>query len=129
MFALGFQRNDESRSMAKYENLSNAVTLEDFIRIMKGEKSGSCQNEDLWLSFSVLIQSLPSSALPSSTFQLGTDEVPVIKLEALKHACHEFEVQLTEGELVYMMVEADYDRSGSVDINKFMRILRRTPWF
>ena len=55
--------------------------------------------------------------------------MPVIKLEALKCACQEFEVRLTEDEMVYMMDEADYDKSGSVDIQKFMHIMWRAPWF
>jgi Ca2+-binding EF-hand superfamily protein len=134
MFALGFQRNDESRSMPRVEPPSNSVTLDDFITIMKGENSGSCQNEDLWLCFSILIQSgrrgfLWGSALPLPIFELDSNVMPEIKLDALKLVCHEFEVRLTDDELVYMMDEADYDNSGSVDIHKFMRILERTPWF
>ena len=133
MFALGFQRNDEG--VVKVEIPKNCVTLEEFIRIMKGEKSGSCPNEDLWLAFSILTQSgrrelhLQGSALPLPNINLDRNEMPAIKISALKVACQEFEVLLTEDELVYMMDEADYDKSGSVDIHKFMRILGRTPWF
>jgi Ca2+-binding EF-hand superfamily protein len=119
LFALGFQRKNVGK--AKVDLPNNSVTLADFIMIMKGQKSSSCENEDLWLSFSILSrQGRPGN------FQ---QEMPVIKLDSLKHVCHKFEVRLTEDELVYMMNEADYDNSGSVDIHKFMRILRRTPWF
>ncbi len=136
MFALGFQRYQGRRSKAKIElpGTGNAVTLENFISIMKGEKSGRCQNEDMWLSFSVLTGygrggERLGSALPLLKTNLDSDAMPVIKLDALKHACHEFEVRLTEDELTFMMDEADYDNSGSVDIHKFMRIMQRTPWF
>ncbi len=130
MFALGFQRNDDSRSTAKIEIPSHSVTLEEFIRIMKGEKSNSCPNEDLLFCFSLLIQSDRRGFLqPLPKYEPDSNETPVIKLDALKLACHEFEVRLTEDELVYMMDEADFDNSGSVDVHKFMRILGRTPWF
>jgi Ca2+-binding EF-hand superfamily protein len=134
LFALGFHGNKERRSKTKAEITSTAVTLEDFLSILKGEKSISCQNEDVWLSFSVLCQSgrrggRRGSALQLSNFELDRQEVPSIKLNALKIACQEFEVRLEEDELVYMMDEADYDKSGSIDIHKFMHILRRTPWF
>ncbi len=132
-FALGFQRNDEGA--IKVETTDKSITLEEFIRIMKGEKSGSCQNEDLWFAFSILTQSgrleqhLQGSPLQVPNINLNRNEMPTIKISALKVACQEFEMLLTEGELVYMMDEADYDGSGSVDIHKFMRILGRTPWF
>jgi Ca2+-binding EF-hand superfamily protein len=119
LFALGFQRKNVGK--AKVDLPNNSVTLADFIMIMKGQKSSSCENEDLWLSFSILSR----QARPGNI----REEMPVIRLDSLKHVCHEFEVRLTEDELVYMMNEADYDNSGSVDIHKFMRILRRTPWF
>ncbi len=134
LFALGFQRSKERRSKTTTEITGDAVTLEDFISILKGEKSSSCQNEDIWLSFSVLSGSERrkgpwGSALPSSNIEKDRKEIPVIELGALKSACQEFDVLLTEDELVLMMDEADYDKSGSVDIHKFMNILLRTPWF
>jgi Ca2+-binding EF-hand superfamily protein len=119
LYALGFQ--SEIASTTKFDLPNNSATLADFIMIMKGQKSNSCQHEDLWLSFSILSrQGRPGNI---------REEMPVIKLDSLKHVCHEFEVRLTADELVYMMNEADYDNSGSVDIHSFMRILRRTPWF
>lgn len=132
MFALGFQRYKGSRSKAKVEISSSAVTLENFISIMKGEKSGRCHNEDMWLSFSVLTgygRRWERSVLPMLKLDLDSESMPVIKLDTLKCACHEFEMRLTEDELTFMMDEADYDDSGSVDIHKFMRIMQRTPWF
>ncbi len=141
MFALGFHRNYGNKDQTKLEIQNNAVTLEDFILIMKGEKSGTCQNEDVWLSFSVLSQSalgrrgdnvrdiLGSFSFSSSRAAVVRKDKACIDLDDLKQACHEFELRLTEEELVYMMSEADYDKSGSVDIHKFMRIMQRTPWF
>ncbi len=126
MFALGFNQNCQSTDNVKPEIPNKSVTLEDFILIMKGEKSGSCQNEDVWLSFSVLSQSGRSRDLTAST---SSEKKAAIDLDTLKHACQRFEVRLKEDELEYMMNEADYDKSGSVDILKFMLIMQRTPWF
>ncbi len=128
MFALGFNRNYEHKNNDRPGISNKSVTLEEFILIMKGEKSGSCQNEDVWLSFSILSQSGRQTDFPGFKFSFRIEKA-VINLDALKHACHKFEVRLTEEELEYMINEADYDETGSVDIHKFMRIMQRTPWF
>jgi Ca2+-binding EF-hand superfamily protein len=50
-------------------------------------------------------------------------------LEMLQRACKEFDVKLTDRELVYMIDEVDSDGNGWVEEAEYVRIMSLSPWF
>jgi Ca2+-binding EF-hand superfamily protein len=156
MFALGFKsvsnnqttrlttpRSSANRTRKDLSELSmdkldkdgsNAITAEEFTALMKGELNGRGPLEEIWAAFSVLSRAdtvlTPGWTAPQvAATQDSEENWGVVTLDGLRRACREFDVHLTEKELILMMDEVDTDKDGSIDREEFMRIMDRAPWF
>ncbi len=129
MHALGFKRVcakglGQQRGFGDdYSNAhgSDAITLEDFTALMKGEINERDHLEDLRAIFSALEkENSPSDPRPG-----------LVTLEKLQRACSKFHLQLTEKELILMIdsaqVEVNRDRGISED--EFLKVMRWSIWF
>jgi Ca2+-binding EF-hand superfamily protein len=143
MFALGFKRSSVVNAAAGTKNTLNggslvldtisedgsrSISLEAFTVLMKGESIGSTPLEGIWSAFATISQNTNTSKRLSGA---GTehDGWGSVTLEGLRCACREYDVRLTEDELVSMMKDADVDGNGVVDKTEFLNIMRHAPWF
>jgi Ca2+-binding EF-hand superfamily protein len=137
MFALGFQptslagdggsKRRGSLLNAISEN-GQAITLEEFTLLMKGELIGNSPLEGIWSAFTTLSQDCQNAA---GLVQVSGEEEGwgFVTLNGLRRACREYDVRLTEEELVCMMEDVDADGDGTVDKEEFLNIMRHAPWF
>ena len=135
MFALGFKRssivNTAKNSLSGgslvldtiSKDGSRSISLEAFTLLMKGESVGRSPLEGIWSAFTTISQCAERRA---GTEQDGWGSVT---LEGLRRACSEYDVKLTEDELVSMMKDADVDGNDMVDKVEFLNIMRHAPWF
>jgi centrin-3 len=138
MFALGFQpssfagsaEGDRRGSLLDLDAISEdgtrSITLKEFTLLMKGELIGSSPLEGIWSAFTTLSQDGQGAAGRQAGEREGWGSVT---LEGLRRACREYDVRLTEEELVCMMEEVDIDGDGTVDKEEFLNIMRHAPWF
>jgi Ca2+-binding EF-hand superfamily protein len=141
MFALGFQPSTLDSTAAKRrgsyldleslsEDGSRSISLEEFTLLMKGELICSSPLEEIWAAFSTLSEdsSVAAGKLPGEDAG-GQEGWGSVTLDGLRRACREFDVRLTEDELICMMEEVDVDGDGSIDKEEFLNIMRNAPWF
>jgi Ca2+-binding EF-hand superfamily protein len=129
-FSSGSKRNSGDLNMDHVDlDGSNAITIDEFTSLMKGEFIGHGALEEIWTAFSVLNRN--HSALTPGWTATDTDgeDWGRVSLDGLRRACREFDVRLAEPELKMMMDEVDTDRDGSIDREEFMRIMNQAPWF
>jgi Ca2+-binding EF-hand superfamily protein len=149
MFALGFQPSETAGGRSNSPDRtklqggstildqidgdgSRSISLSEFTSLMKGELTGHGPLEEIWAAFSMLSrsESLEEGWMATPVSQeVRVEEWGVVTLEGLRRACREFDVRMSEGELVFMMQEADSDSDGSIDKSEFMRIMENSPWF
>ena len=137
MFALGFHpshRPENRRSQSvKGTSLdmeridldgSRTVTLDEFSKMMKGEIAGKGPLEEIWAAFSSLSRADVQHAAEAADGGWG-----VITFGGLKRACKEYDVKLSDEELVAMMEEVDSDNDGWISRDEFMAVMSSAPWF
>jgi centrin-3 len=140
LFALGFQPSTGSAEATHRgsfldldeigENRSRSISLEEFTLLMKGELIGSSPLEGIWSAFSTLSQDSQAAEGQQPWAAAGERESwGSVTLEGLRRACREYDVKLTEDELVCMMEEVDIDGDGAVDKEEFLNVMRNAPWF
>ena len=141
MFALGFKRPSVFNAGPGAKNTlggaslvlntisedgSRSISLEAFTLLMKGELIGSTPLDGIWSAFTTISQYSESRLPGAGTEQDGWGSVT---LDRLRRACREYDVMLTEDELVSMIKDADVDGNGVVDKTEFLDIMRHAPWF
>ena len=141
MLALGFKRSTLMNSAPTKQSLSGgslildsisedgsrSISLEAFTLLMKGEAIASSPLAGIWSAFIFLSQYAIRRPPGQDTEKL--DGWGYVTLEGLRHACREYDVKLSEEELVSMMQDADIDGDGMVDKTEFLNIMRHAPWF
>jgi Ca2+-binding EF-hand superfamily protein len=129
MHALGFKRvgvKSVGQQRGFGDNYLNAhgpdaITLEEFTALMKGEINGRDHLEDLRAIFSALEkENSPSDPRPG-----------LVTLEKLQRACSKFHLQLTEKELILMIdsAQVDVNRDGGISEDEFLQVMRWSIWF
>ncbi len=140
MYALGFKENTQTRrtwrsSSRRGENKGQEqhawagqaqvgnlqINVEEFTALMKGEINGRDPLEEIRAVFAVLErQDGPTDPLAG-----------FVTLSKLRRACKEFQLLLTDEELLLMIdsVQADGGCNGGVSEKEFSLIMERSIWF
>jgi Ca2+-binding EF-hand superfamily protein len=148
MLALGFKTFKHIKTAGSLQNVyessmdsdlekldkdgSRTITLDDFTGMMTGEAIGLGPLEAIWTAFSALSRSDNLSnglATLSESCSRSNDGWGSVTIDSLKRSCKEFDVKLSEDELLFMIGETDTDGNGIVDKEEFMRIVKNAPWF
>ncbi len=137
MFALGFRpsntqerRHSQSVRGASLDmdridlDGSRTVSLDEFSKMMKGEITGKGPLEEIWAAFTSLSRADVQHASEAAEGGWG-----VITVGGLKRACKEYDVKLSEEELIAMMEEVDSDKNGWISRDEFMNVMSNAPWF
>ena len=113
------------------EGCSEGVTLEQFTSLMKGELTGRDPQEEIRTTFAAFSLWQPGGLAISSCTEFENANLVVrpITLEMLRRTCREFDVKLTDKELVCMIDEVDSDGNGCVEEAEYIRIMSLSPWF
>ncbi len=135
MYALGFKetkrtswrRTSGSGDLARHSWAGQGqsgqvhIKLEEFTALMKGEINGRDPLEEIRAVFAAL--QLPDG---HEDVQAG-----LVTLSKLRRACREFQLHLTDEELMMMIdsAQADADRTGGVSEEEFCQILQHSIWF
>jgi Ca2+-binding EF-hand superfamily protein len=130
------RRSLESReAVLETENADKSkgecITLEKFTALMKGELTGRDPQEEIrttFAAFSLWHQGGSSSRNRMEPEKENYSALP-ITLDMLRRTCREFDVKLTEKELVSMIDEVDSDGDGFVEEAEYVRIMSLSPWF
>jgi Ca2+-binding EF-hand superfamily protein len=113
------------------EDKCDVITLEKFIALMKGELTGRDPQEEIRTTFAAFSLWQQDGSCNSHIHDSGNSVFVArpITLEMLQRACKEFDVKLTDRELVYMIDEVDSDGNGWVEEAEYVRIMSLSPWF
>ncbi len=149
MFALGFQsRNGTSPARTSISQSGNfkheesltesgvldkiskdtekGVDLEEFTAMMKGELLGRDPQEEIRATFAAFSSGQQGNVDTGSS---SNSSMLPITLDMLRRTCREFDVRVSEKELVFMIGEVDTDGSGFVDEAEYVRIMSLSAWF
>jgi Ca2+-binding EF-hand superfamily protein len=133
LYALGFKetkgatlRNtSSSREEHTWAGLGQSgqvhIGLEEFTALMKGEINGRDPLEEIRAVFAALQR-------PDGP---NDPQAGLVTFSKLRRACKEFQLLLTEEELLLMIdsVQVDVNRNGGVSEEEFCQILQRSIWF
>ncbi len=121
----------ESLLNAATRSDNGGITLDEFTSLMKGEINGRDPQEEIRATFAAFSIWHQRKSGNSNFLQCGRDDFVVrpITLEMLRRTCREFNVKLTEKELVSMINEVDSDGSGCVEEAEYVQIMSLSPWF
>jgi Ca2+-binding EF-hand superfamily protein len=107
-----------------------SIDLEEFTALMKGELLGQDPQEEIRSTFAAFSMShqgnIGSGRNEGSEYNFLM--LP-ITLDMLRSTCKEFDVLLTEKELVSMIEEVDTDGNGFVEETEYVSIMSLSPWF
>ncbi len=126
MMALGLRNNNlrgkQSRKASDAlldvidSDKSNSLSLEEFIRLMKGELLMRDPLEEIKIVFAGICD-------------LEASEPGVINLSKLRLASIRFNVRLSENELQMMVEQVDNDGNATIDLMEFIRVMTLSTWF
>ncbi len=111
------------------DTAAESINLEEFTSLMKGELLGRDPQEEIRATFAAF--SL-GQGITGSGSSGGKDKVSLmlpITLDMLRRTCREFDVRLSERELVFMIGEVDTDGNDHVDEVEYVKIMSLSPWF
>ena len=123
----------EQDGKAAAEDDNKGITLDQFTLLMKGELTGRDPQEEIRTTFAAFSIWEQTKSMNSSDNlnQVGNEDFVVkpITLEMLRQTCREFDVKLTDKELICMIDEVDSDGNGFVEEAEYVRIMSLSPWF
>jgi centrin-3 len=114
------RKNSVSQCTTSEEDFSQAVSLQEFTQMMKGEQVVRNPLDAIWGAFAEL------SCGAESHMSNASGQVT---LEGLRRACSKYDVKLNDAELSQMIADTDIDGDGSVDKDEFLHIMNQAPWF
>jgi Ca2+-binding EF-hand superfamily protein len=108
-----------------------SITLDTFNALMKGELTGRDPQQEIRTTFAAFsLWQQGGSSVRQNMESRKEDFVALpITLEMLRRTCSEFDVKLTDRELVSMIEEVDSDGNGWVEEAEYIRIMSLSPWF
>jgi Ca2+-binding EF-hand superfamily protein len=110
--------------------MPNSINLEEFTALMKGELLGRDPQEEIHATFAAFSMAQQQNNGSGRGSGCNSDCLMLpITLDMLRRTCREFDVLLTEKELVCMMEEVDTDGSGFVEEAEYVHIMSLSPWF
>jgi Ca2+-binding EF-hand superfamily protein len=107
------------------------ISLEEFTALMKGELTGRDPQEEIRTTFAAFSLWHQAGSGITRGYEAGSDDfiVKPITLDMLRRTCREFDVKLSDRELVNMIEEVDSDCNGFVEEEEYVRIMSLSPWF
>ncbi|KAI9007058.1 Centrin-1 [Gaertneriomyces sp. JEL0708] len=116
MRALGFDpKKDELKKMIQEVDKQGTGTIDfnDFLNLMTSKMAEKDTKEDLMKAFRLI----------------DDDETGKISFQNLKRVAKELGENLTDEELQEMIDEADRDGDGEVNLDEFLRLMKKTNMF
>jgi Ca2+-binding EF-hand superfamily protein len=95
---------------------SDSVSLEEFVKLMKGELLMTDPLEEIKIVFAGLCG-------------MEASEPGVINFNKLRIASQRFSVRLSDKELQMMVEQVDNDENATVDLMEFIRVMSLSTWF
>jgi Ca2+-binding EF-hand superfamily protein len=107
------------------------ISLEEFTSLMKGELTGRDPQEEIRTTFAAFSLWHQAGSGINRGYEAGSGDfiVKPITLDMLRRTCREFDVKLSDRELVNMIEEVDSDCNGFVEEEEYVRIMSLSPWF
>ena len=129
LFALGYI-TDSSRCHVlegQWSGIHGTVSLEQFKQMLQGSCVLRSDLDEIKKTFCAIVDRGWTHERQSSDVENLLQKK--IDIDTLQHACHRFEVQLTEEEMKLIILETDQDNNGEVDWEEYMHILKHSCWF
>ena len=134
LFALGFLTSFEGNISTldlsqSFHIKSNTVNLSQFKKIMRGKMVRRSELEEIQMTFCAIVEPAWVDQNTSTRVDVSWLLSQTIDLNKLRHACHCFEVKLTDEELNNILDETDINHDRGVDWHEYVSILKHSCWF
>ena len=131
LFALGYLTGPQSSKTAMEWNgpSPTGVNLEQFKEILRGSQERRSHLEEIRKTYCAIVDRGYTDTVNNQS--PGVEELlkRKINIKNLQQACQQFEVRLSEVELIHIIKETDRDGSEDVDWEEYAQILKHSCWF